>query len=93
MFEDFKHTDISWISYFSNTSFIIILYNYNSILQFYSTTRKPYSPTLTYCPICKLGLEIVNLNSLPPLNFPPTRTTQSTRILPVAAIEQETVNA
>jgi len=67
-------------------------YNCNSILQFYSTTRKPYSPTLTYCPICKLGLEIVNFNSLLPLNFPLTRITQSTRILPVTAIKQETVN-
>jgi len=70
-----------------------MLYDCNSILQFYSTIRKPHSPTLTYCLICKLGLEIVNLNSSPPLDFPLTRTTQSTRILLVAAIKRETVNA
>jgi hypothetical protein len=74
-------------------------YNSDRISQFCSATGKPHSSTLTYCFICKSGLEIVNLDSSPPPDFPPLllpksiRTTQPIRTLPVAATEQENVNA
>ena len=70
-----------------------MLYNYNSISQFCLAIGKPHSSILTYCSICKLGLEIVNLNSSPPLDFPPLLLSKSIRItqpiwtLPVVAIE------
>jgi hypothetical protein len=74
-------------------------YDSNRISQFCSATGKPHSSTLTYCSICKSGLEIVNLDSSPPPDFPPLplpksiRTTQPIWTLPVAAIERENVNA
>ena len=69
-----------------------MLYKYNAILQFCSATRKLYSSTLIFCPICKLEQEIVNFNFLPPPLLQSARTTQSTWIFPVAATKQENVN-
>jgi hypothetical protein len=69
-----------------------MLYKRNAISQFCLVTRKLYSSTLIFYLICKLGQEIVNLNSSP-LSLPQsTCTTQSTWIFPVAATEQENVN-
>ena len=74
-------------------------YDCDSISRFCSATGKPHSSTLTYCSICKSGLEIVNLDSSPPPDFLPLplsksiRTTQPIRTLPVAAIERDNVNA
>jgi hypothetical protein len=65
-----------------------MLYKLDVISWFCLATRKLYSSTLIFCLICKLGQEIVDLNSLPLF----TCTTQSTWILPVAAIKQENVN-
>jgi hypothetical protein len=74
-------------------------YNCDSISQFCSAIGKPHSSTLTYCPICKSGLEIVNLDSSPPPDSLPLplpksiRTTQPIRALPIAATERDNVNA
>ena len=76
-----------------------MLYDCDSISQFCLAIGKPHSSILTYCFICKSGLEIVNLDSSPPPNFPllplpkSIRTTQPIRTLPIAAIERENVNA
>jgi hypothetical protein len=69
-----------------------MLYKRDAISQFCLATRKLHSSTFIFCPICKLGQEIVNLDSLP-LSLPQsTCITQSTWIFPVAATEQENVN-
>src|ERR1700722_2472152 len=67
-----------------------MLYERDAISQFCSATGKLHSSTLIFCLICKSGQEIVDLDSSPPSS---TRTTQSTRIFPVAATERENVNA
>ncbi len=75
------------------------MYDSNRILQFCLAIRKPYSFTFTYCFVCKLKLEIVNLNYLPLLNVLPLLllkficTTQPLRTLLVAATKQENANA
>ena len=66
-----------------------MLYKRDTISQFCLATRKLYSSTLIFCPICKLRQEIVNLDSLPLLS---TCTTQSTWIFLVTATKQENVN-
>jgi hypothetical protein len=74
-------------------------YDRDSISQFCSAIGKPHSSILAYCSICKSGLEIVNIDSSPPPDFPPSilpksiRTIQPIRTLPIAAIERENVNA
>jgi hypothetical protein len=74
-------------------------YDCGGISQFCSATGKPHSSTLTYCSICKSRLEIVNLDSSPPPDFPPLllpksiRTTQPIQTLPIAAAERDNVNA
>ena len=70
-----------------------MLYKRDAISQFCLATRKLHSSTLTFCPICKSGQEIVNLNSLPLSLLQSTCTTQSTWIFPIATTEQENVNA
>ena len=76
-----------------------MLYNFDKISQFCLAIGKPHSSTLIYCSTCKSGLEIVNLDSLPLPNFPPLLlpksicTTQLIWTLPIAATEQENVNA
>ena len=74
---------------------ITMLYKCDAISQFCSITRKLHSSTLTFCPVCKLGQKIVNLNSSPPSLLQSARTTQSqsTWMLPITAIEREIVNA
>ena len=69
-----------------------MLYKCNAILQFCSATRKLYSSTLIFCPICKLEQEIIDFNFLLPLLLQSACTIQSTWIFLVAAIKQENVN-
>jgi hypothetical protein len=67
-------------------------YERDVISRFCSATGKLHSSTLIFCPICKSGQEIVDLDSSPPSLPQSARTTQSTRIFPVAATERENVN-
>lgn len=66
-------------------------YERDAISRFCSATGKLHSSTLTFCLICKSGQDIIDLDSSPP-SLPSNRTTQSTRIPPVAATERENVN-
>jgi hypothetical protein len=67
-------------------------YDRDSISRFCSATGKPYSFALTYCSICKSGIEIIDLDSLPPPDSKSICTTQPVRTL-VAATERDNVNA
>lgn len=69
-------------------------YERDAISRFCSATGKLHSSTLTFCPVCRSGQEIVDLDSSPPSLLQSARTTQSqsTRMLPVAATEREIVN-
>jgi hypothetical protein len=69
-----------------------MLYKRNAISWFCLATRKLYFSTLIFCPICKLGQEIVNLDFSLLSLLQSTYITQSTWIFLVAAIEQENVN-
>jgi hypothetical protein len=69
-----------------------MLYKRDTMSQFCLATRKLYSSTLIFCPICKLRQEIVNFDSLPLSLLQSTCTTQSTRIFLVAATKRENVN-
>ena len=69
-----------------------MLYERDAILQFCSATRKHYSSTLIFCPICKLEQEIVDFDFSLPLLLQSACTTQSTWIFLVAATKQENVN-
>ena len=77
--------------FFPYTNHTAMSYEPEAISRFCSATGKLHSSTLIFCSICKSGQEIVDLDSSPPPL--PARTTQSTRVFPVAATERETVNA